>query len=365
MELARAPTPGFIQGYLTQVIRSTKIENHVCNYETCDIKNLKIEIHYSQGKYSIRSNIVRPPEWVNDSTKHSEIYSLYICSQTGKVHHCHENCDGEKVLNDQNCNVCMISGLEYASESVRSWDISSRCMATVLQDKGDPYKFLRDSEGRVKKLSGTHNLKLTQCKLAAKETIHTLLFSTLRIKSERQKYNEAKKDSDKAIGKYRRHCEKKNIPKTYMHMVTIWVNRMQKKQNNSRFIIKSVEEQAEIIQLYTIEIIAYWRMLLVKTTMGQETPSLFSFKTFTPSCIFLMKNGLQMGGVYIINKHKYLDAALPEANNLDYYGYSKPSFTQIKNNILKAIRETIEEKKCTPMIFKQFVDAEKQKLSNL
>jgi hypothetical protein len=365
MELERPPTPSYVQSYLTQTIKSTKIHGHECSYEHCDIKNLKIEIHQLNGKYSIRTNIVRPPAWITANTKHSEIYSLYICCETGKIHHCHENCDGEKVLNDQNCNVCMISGLEYASESVRSWDISSRCVATVLQDKGDPYKFLRDSEGRVKKLSGTHNLKLTQCKLAAKETIHNLLFSASRIKSERHKYNEAKKESEKLIGKYRRHCEKHNQPKKYIQMVTIWVNRMHKKQNNSHFLIKSAEEQSEIVKTYTIEIIAYWRMILMKTSMGQETPSLFSFKIFTPSCMFLMKNGLQMGGIYIIKRHRYLDAALPEANNLDYYGYSKPSFTQLKNNILKAIRETIEEGKCTPMQFKEFVDSEKKRLNNL
>lgn len=57
-----------------------------------------------------------------------------------------------------------------------------------------------------------------------------------------------------------------------------------------------------------------------------------------------MKNGLLMQGVYMINKHDYLDNSLPEANTLDLYGINKPAFTQSKNNILKSIREMIANK---------------------
>ena len=75
-----------------------------------------------------------------------------------------------------------------------------------------------------------------------------------------------------------------------------------------------------------------------------------------------MKSGIVLHGVPVIEKSRYLESALPEANTLDTYNISKPSFTQTKNNILKAIREAIELKSITPIELQQFSNKEKEKV---
>ena len=58
--------------------------------------------------------------------------------------------------------------------------------------------------------------------------------------------------------------------------------------------------------------------------------------------MYIMKNGLCLGGVQVIKKDSYLASILPEANTLDSYNINKPAFTACKNNILKAYREASE-----------------------
>ena len=57
----------------------------------------------------------------------------------------------------------------------------------------------------------------------------------------------------------------------------------------------------------------------VQDSLGRDTASLFSFKSFVPACLYIMKAGVNMHGVCIIDKSRYLESALPEANTLDTY----------------------------------------------
>ena len=69
-----------------------------------------------------------------------------------------------------------------------------------------------------------------------------------------------------------------------------------------------------------------------------------------------------MNGTYILEQCEFLDKALPEANTLDAYGVNKPAFTQTKNNILLAIRESIEQNSQTPSSMREYVEEEHKKL---
>ena len=59
-----------------------------------------------------------------------------------------------------------------------------------------------------------------------------------------------------------------------------------------------------------------------------------------------MKAGMFVKSVEIIPKDYYLESVLPEANTLDHYNVSKPTFTQTKNNMSKAIIEAFEQHNC-------------------
>jgi len=363
MELLRSPSPETIASHLTNSIRSNNAKDHVCHFNKCTIMNLKVEIHKNpkDNKYGIRAQYMKCPEWINNSTLIEKIYSIYICNNTGKIHHCHQNCDGDRMNNSDNCKVCCISGIQYAAESVRSWKITSRCVPTVSANKQDPYMYSRDLDGRVK-LSGVHNLKMTQCIMMANEFIHRLLFSNDRMRNEKHKKNENIKDAEKIINKYKRYCERNQQPKIFTHMLTMYITRINKKPMYTQLLIKSKEEKESLIEIYTKDLIGYWKMILFKTPLGREAASLFSFKSFVPACLYIMKSGIVLHGVSVIEKSRYLESALPEANTLDTYNISKPSFTQTKNNILKAIREAIELKSITPIELQQFSNKEKEKV---
>lgn len=362
MILSRAPSPETIASHLTNTINSKLIHNHVCHFNKCKIVNLKVEIHKNEkGEFGIRSNYLPTPSWVCDNTLVTKIYSLYLCKNTGKIHYCYANCDGERMTNDDNCQVCCVSGIQYQSELVRSWKVSARCVPTVIANKQDPYMFSRDNEGRVK-LSGSHNLKLTQCEMISKDTIYNLLFSNNRMRNEMHKQNEIKKDAEKVVNKYKRYCERNKITKNYIHMITLYVSTVQKRPMYMHLIHKTDEQKEAIVKKNTKLLISYWKTILLKTELGNEMPSLFSFKTFVPSCLYIMKSGLAMNGFMIMDKSRYLESALPEANTLDLYNISKPSFTQTKNNILRAIRETVENKTETPQTLVKHIHKELSKL---
>ena len=356
----RSPSPDTVALSIKQNINSIKVENHTCHFSKCKIKNVPVEIHKMGENFYVRSPYTQKMEWFSNDTLVKKIYSIYVCLNTGKIHYCHIACDGERMINRDNCQVCCISGLQYESESVRSWQLASRCVQTIVADKRDPNLYSRDASGRVKN-SGIYNLKINQCILMCQEYIQNLLYSVLRKNSERKKLKESQKEAEKIVSKYKRHCEKNNLTKNYIHMLTIYVNQIKKRPLYTQYILIPKEKQEEYIELYTREIIVYWKTILTKTQLGKETPALFNFKNFIPACLYIMKNGLPYQGLYIINKHPYLDNSLPEANTLDLYGINKPSFTQSKNNILKAMREIIENKE-EPKKLKLHIESEIRKI---
>jgi hypothetical protein len=363
MNLERCPSPETVAVHLSNAIRSNLTHDHCCHFNRCKIVNLHVEIHKqaSNDLYSIKSQFIDTPSWVTDETKFNRIYSIYLCKDTGKIHYCHANCDGERMTNEDHCQVCCISGIQYQSESVRSWKISARCVPTVLVNKQDPYMYSRDKDGRVK-LSGVHNLKMTQQVMLSTQTITKLLFSKKRMQNELHKKREAEREAEKCVNKYKRYCEKKSIPKNYVHMLTIYMTSINKKPQNIQLLLKTKDEKEEIIKQYTMQLIGIWKMVLFKTILGKEMSSFFSFKSFIPACLYIMKSDLKMNNIRIIEKSRYLEAALPEANTLDLYDISKPSFTQTKNNILRAIRETIEGRLETPDSLKKHCVFESNKV---
>jgi hypothetical protein len=76
-----------------------------------------------------------------------------------------------------------------------------------------------------------------------------------------------------------------------------------------------------------------------------------------------MRIGLAMSGVQIIDKSRYLESALPDANGLHLYEINKPSLTHGQKQILKAIRETVEKNICNAQVLKDCCVSEIEKLS--
>ena len=51
---------------------------------------------------------------------------------------------------------------------------------------------------------------------------------------------------------------------------------------------------------------------------------------------------MAINGQQIIRRSQFLSTCLPETNTLDLYSVCKTPFTASKNNIMQAIRETVE-----------------------
>jgi hypothetical protein len=356
--MERSPSPATVASHLRAIIKSKSVA-HQCNAKICKIENLTVEVHADGTRQGIRCKYIKPEPWMSEKTVTKRIYGIYLCKNTGKIHHCHAQCDGGRITNHDNCQVCVVSGVQYESETVHSWQISSRCVPTVIQDKRDPLMFSRSEDGRLRN-SGVHNIKITQCVNITKDILQKLLFSTKRIKYERHKVNDMKREAEKHVNKYKRHCERTNKPKCYMHVMTIYVTQMKKKPMFTHLIRKTKEEQTEIIGKYTRLVIGYWKMFITQTVAKNTS---FSFRLFVPACLYIMRIGLAMSGVQIIDKSRYLESALPDANGLHLYEINKPSLTHGQKQILKAIRETVEKNICNAQVLKDCCVSEIEKLS--
>jgi len=358
MDLERCPSPATVASHLTSLIK-TPVSEHVCNCKTCDIENLIVEIHKSNDRYCIVCKYFKSPWPTSVDTFVQRYYNIYVCKNTGKIHCCHSACDGGRITNDDNCQVCVISGVQYESVMVRSWQISSRCVPTIVQDKRDPNMFSRGEDGRVKN-TGIHNIKITNCVMICGDILKRLLFSRKRMQSEMHKHREGRKESEKVVNKYRRYCDRNEKPRVYMNSVVLYMHTMKRKPMFTRLILKTPDDQEEIIKRYTMELIAYWKMFIHKTIPHNST---FSFKIFVPACLYIMRNGLFIHGTYIIKKSRYLESALPEANGLHMYSINKPTLTNGQKHIVRAIRDTVESKKTTPTELKDYCEAEYNKIS--
>lgn len=326
----------FIQQLVSAYRRSHKgwcyDKNHVCSQQTCDLVQIKASLLPNgtivKGKSPNALHVVD---------------TLFICKETGKEHYCCQQCDGGRFVSDSGY-VCCISGIQYDTVRVDCWRPSKRITSTHQENK-DPLKLLRTSNGFMKfEFDKNKSIRDQQHILIAKNILQTLLFSKKRLFSEQRKYLEMKREAEKMINKYVRQCERNKKMIVFTRMINIYVNQINRRRM-FRDLVPTFKSKDDIIQLYAHRCQRCWEIITTKTQLGVQYGNLFNIKTFIPSILYIMKRGLNIFQHSIIPKDYYLESILPEANTLDNYDIHKPSFTQCKNNILKAFRDTYESRK--------------------
>jgi hypothetical protein len=356
------PDPNVVALQIAAVTQRPNSDEHICNAKTCIIRHLPVEIHALDSRFFIVCKFIKPvPGLHPQNTLHQKVSSIFCCQNTGKIHYCHANCNGEKIL-CESIETCCITGMQFSSEQVRTYGVANRVQTSMTADKSDPLKYSRETNGTLSKTSGVHNMKIEQCKLIAKNILHSFLFSITRENSELHKLTELRRDAEKLVNKYKRHSEKNNRPKNYIQMITIYLNQMRKRPSRLEFLEKTQREQDFLIFKYTKELIGTWKMILYKTEQGKTSPSQFNFKIFVPACLYIMKNGVTMNGQLIIRRSQFLSTCLPETNTLDLYAISKTPFTASKNNIMAAIRETIGSSVEKAVELYQYAQSESKKV---
>ena len=336
------PSPDVVGLQISSVTQKNNCTDHICNAQNCTIRHLPVEVHSLNNKFYIVCKFIKPVRGLHPvETLHHKLNNIFCCQSTGKIHVCHANCSGEKIFCDD-IETCCITGMQFSSEQVRSFGLTNRVQTNMRVNKSDPLKYSRHSNGTLSKTSGVYNMKIEQCKMIAKTFLHKFLFSTKRQNVELHKITELRRDAEKLINKYKRSSEKNRVPKNYISMVTIYLNIMKKRPSKVALLDKTQREQDNLIAEYTKELIGTWKMILYKTNKGKTSPSQFNFKIFVPACLYIMKNGMAINGQQIIRRSQFLSTCLPETNTLDLYSVCKTPFTASKNNIMQAIRETVE-----------------------
>ena len=135
--------------------------------------------------------------------------------------------------------------------------------------------------------------------------------------------NELERDARKLVGKYFRSRDKKKEVYNYIHIMTIYLNEIKKRPVRLNLLRKTPREIREIVENYTKELIGYWKMILYQTNLGRQSPNHFPFKTFVPSCLYIMKRGVKIKNQVVIRQSQFLSTCLPETNTLDVYNINK------------------------------------------
>ena len=133
-----------------------------------------MHIHKKDGVEHIRWSGNNKP-WMNKSNFVRALKYVFVCTKTGTVHHCTEECCLEPVPNDDHTLACPVSGVQWNNETevVRSWKLTSKCVPTIISDKRDPNMFSRTKDGRV--LNKTLNIKDESCKREVHKTLVLLV----------------------------------------------------------------------------------------------------------------------------------------------------------------------------------------------
>ncbi len=268
------------------------------------------------------------PKWCNNKNLVTTINDIFINNKTKCFHVCSENCNGKKMYND-GVSTCTISGLRYTSTA---WVNSFR----------SNHEYHRTSNTTVR-------VEQEHLQTIAAHTIERLLFSTKRKEWEIKRQFDTLKEIKKKWVKYQRKCEKKHKIVDALLMIHMAFDIKKRKLNRS-YKIPDMETQKIIIEFYTTRVSIIWQKLKNLTnfsTLGKKTTNNESFIT---AVLYIMRKGVTMNDVTIINKDLYLAAALPEANSIDTWSINKTHFTTCKNMIYAALRDALTKHYISPFM---------------
>lgn len=288
-----------IKPYLKKInssFNAALMTHHVCD-GTCRMINL---------------NEIIPNDEESKSSHH-----VFFCSKSGKVHNCGNLCT-TKITKRSGVETCMLTGLVFVPDAT-SLVFQNTTIRTNTYDK----KTHRVAKEAKKTIYDKMN-KIT----------YTLLYSQKRKTVENKRYTEACNEANKTIAKYKRQCEKKKEPKCLMQILFLYFSVLQKKSYYSKKHENLTHEEIKgKIVYYSNLVVKLWELIRLPVV----------FREFAVSMLYIFKRGVSVRGTVLIPKDYYLEECLPEANTLSEYGIVKPVFTNTKNEILKAIRSSIDK----------------------
>lgn len=312
---------------------------HECS-QNCSCVCLNVHIHENNGEHIRWSGNNQP--WMCKKTFKRAIKNIFVCKETGTVHHCTRSCMLTPVPNDDFTLACPVSGIQWDNETevVRSWKLTSKCVPTITTDKRDPNMFSRDVHGKVQ--NETVNIQDESCKKNIHDVLQKLVCSHKRKVHELEKFRTGKHNAMKLVHRYIKYSKKKGFTNiSTVH--SIYLTETFRRRNFLRVMSMYKHKIKEYTERLHPIIVRLWNLF------GHPKP--FSFEIYIPSILYMLQRGIRVDGTTIIHSEEDFERILPDANTLDIFGIGKSSFTATKNGIRTAIRHILRS--TTPEQLKQ------------
>jgi hypothetical protein len=260
--------------------------------------------------------------------------SVFVCVESGKVHLCTKRC--LQALEETECGIrmCGVTGISYGQEEVALYGQCGRSRMFRLYK--DPYEKHRDVS---KTLSGVSNFE-SALRCQAINTMRLLIFSRKRMYAERRKRLIQQAAVRKKISSFAKRCRGDAHPVVFTHLVCIALDA---KRRQRAWTPPSAEHQTAREKACADVCVRVWASLVKHTALCKRAHFSRTLPTLVAALLYLMKGGVPMNNIQIIPKNYFLEAALPEANTLHFYGIQRGHFTAVKNELQRAIRQAIED----------------------
>jgi hypothetical protein len=237
--------------------------------------------------------------------KVADLSDVFVCADTGSVHVCDCSCDAPAYVNRRKNRVCTISGLET---------------------RGEVYTERRHKKKRKRRRRPWDDDE------AASAVVRRLLFSDCRARLEKARYlqTRAKARSAAANASRARPLYATDLLRAYACVSCRAVYTLE----FAECVGWDAPKRAAACRRYAAYARKAWTFL-----DGPNSLPHVQWEEFVVVALYVLRNGVHVGEECIVPQEFTLRRILPPTCHLDSFGFSKRSFTNIKNMVVRLMRE--------------------------
>ncbi len=328
-------------------------KNHICNGLRCSIINIPFSVYKDHICFSF---FLKQPCTKNHNinTFIITIYDLHICEETGNYHICGlDECNEDTIENKDGSLICPITGLETGGIRICSplvYIVEKPVLTryTILDKlrENPESDFLNDLDDPLRSVSlmaKTDTPQIEPYLAYARRIIYQLLFSMKKNNIDLKTITNAKKSAKKQIDKYVKKCKNSGKP-IFVNIFSTIVENENRNVEVANYYISNRIEQWKYIISYSRRCVAFWVMIKQKTGIS------LNYKEFVIAAFYLMKTGIIVNEIKILNPDLFLEKYLLETKNLSIFNLTTP--TNMKKQIINAINKKIIKEYINPLDFK-------------
>jgi hypothetical protein len=264
------------------------------------------------------------------------INNLWICKNTGNVHHCTTETCNFKMYCKENV-ICSFSQKVYNTLFFFDPRVIGADANTSVQFQNyyPGYDMIRTAKKNNEELYDTSLWTEDVRKMRqSMEIVRVLFFSEAR----RDHHNGNKVVIDVEMNRFYRDyvARRVNNDHKYIHLYDLYVYKLNLIRN---YKLKSIIKMDEhIIEYYSNIILHMWKILLfTKHENSYNSDIKISFSAFAISVIYLLKVGIPCGAQNLYEKEDFIIKHAPSEHDLNIYNFETQNITQGQNLLLRII----------------------------